>query len=70
MVRAVAARHEHVLVIDPTGFFCDAAYCPAFVRGNPSLRKNDHVAPSAAVFGATLHNDLVWLCGGAAGEFR
>jgi hypothetical protein len=68
VVRAVAARHDNVRVIDPSDFFCDSRYCPPLVDGHPVVYDAHHVSASAAAaFGATIHDDLAWLQGGAVG---
>jgi hypothetical protein len=47
-LRALAARHANVEVIDPTDFFCDADACPVTRDGYSLYWDDDHISSTAA----------------------
>lgn len=47
-LRAMAATHPNVVVIDPTDYFCDATKCPPVRNGVPMYWDARHISASAA----------------------
>ncbi len=65
LVRAVAARHSNVRVVEPIGFFCDSLYCPGELHGFLPTRDASHVSYSAATaFAPFMREDFRWLVTG------
>ncbi len=48
LLAALAARHPNVTLIDPAGFFCDAARCQVMRDGHSLYWDDDHVSATAA----------------------
>jgi peptidoglycan/LPS O-acetylase OafA/YrhL len=62
LMRALAAAHRNVRVIDPIGFFCDSLDCPAMSREVVAMRDASHVSASAArAFAPEMREDFRWL---------